>query len=72
MSNLNEFKDMLVATTFGEQGLERKRAGVCVKCGEPFTDKNVHTEAGWKETKISNMCEDCFNSIFEGAEDEED
>lgn len=38
--------------------------GLCNVCRQPFTDKNVHTEAGWRETKISNTCEDCFDKMF--------
>lgn len=36
----------------------------CVLCGEEFSDKNTHTDAGWKETKISGMCEDCFDDVL--------
>ena len=45
--------------------LENKTKGTCVKCGEPFSTKNVHTQAGWEETKISGLCEDCFDNLFE-------
>lgn len=38
--------------------------GICNVCREPFTEKNVHTEAGWREVKISNTCEDCFDEMF--------
>lgn len=38
----------------------------CVDCHEPFTDKNVHTLMGWKETRLSGMCEDCFDKFFGG------
>lgn len=36
----------------------------CISCGEKFSDKNVFTELGWKETKISGMCEKCWDTIF--------
>lgn len=39
--------------------------GVCINCREPFSEKNVFTEDGWKETKISNMCEKCFDGLFD-------
>lgn len=35
----------------------------CVFCKEPFSDKNVFTQLGWRETQISGMCEKCFDSI---------
>lgn len=36
----------------------------CVFCGEEFSDKNVFTDAGWRETKISGVCETCWNKSF--------
>jgi hypothetical protein len=36
----------------------------CVECGQPFTSANVYTPEGWKETKISGMCEKCFDRAF--------
>lgn len=53
-------------------GLELARRlhdGECIECGEPFTEKNVHTELGWRETKISGMCEDCFDEVTGDPED---
>jgi hypothetical protein len=35
----------------------------CRRCGEPFTDANVHSEAGWLETGISGLCEVCFDTL---------
>lgn len=43
----------------------------CICCKEPFSDINVHTKEGWKETQISGMCETCFDDLFDGMEDEE-
>ena len=42
----------------------------CIECGRPFTDANVHSNDGWRETRISGLCEDCFDAATE--EDEED
>lgn len=36
----------------------------CACCGEPFSDANVHTPDGWKETQISGMCETCFDDAL--------
>lgn len=41
----------------------------CIACGEPFSDENVFTEAGWRETQISSMCEKCFDGLFEDEEE---
>jgi hypothetical protein len=37
----------------------------CIQCRELFSPKNTHTEAGWRETKISGFCEDCFDGVFQ-------
>lgn len=36
----------------------------CVECKEAFTNKNVFTLDGWKETQISGYCEKCFDDLF--------
>jgi len=46
--------------------LDNAERGCCIKCGEAFSDKNTHTAMGWKETRISGMCEDCFDKLFSG------
>jgi hypothetical protein len=38
--------------------------GCCVSCKQPISEQNTHTEAGWRETKISGLCEDCFDAAF--------
>jgi hypothetical protein len=37
----------------------------CRSCKQPFSDKNVHTDAGRREIQISGICEDCFDRMFE-------
>ncbi len=46
------------------------KAGHCLECKEPFSEKNIYSEAGWREAKMSQLCEKCFDKMF--AEDEED
>ena len=60
--NLKEFKDNLAEELFGPTD-----ENCCVFCKQPFTEKNVHSEAGWKEVKISQLCEDCFDLTFIGG-----
>jgi hypothetical protein len=43
----------------------------CVRCGAGFSDLNVHTDAGWREIRLSGMCEDCFDEVTIYDEDEE-
>lgn len=58
---LNDFKKWLAEKTFGPTP-----EGCCVKCKEAFSDKNVFTHLGWKETRISHMCEKCWDDMFKG------
>ena len=44
--------------------------GHCIQCNEPFSDKNVHSEAGWRETKLSQQCEDCWDKIMRDLHDQ--
>ena len=41
----------------------------CICCGEAFSENNVFTEAGWREAKISGMCEECFDALFNDDQD---
>ena len=59
----------LVVAMLPEQMQANLNAGVCVSCGRPFTDKNVFTTAGWRETRISQTCEKCFDALFEDEDD---
>jgi hypothetical protein len=42
--------------------------GCCVKCKKPFTEANVFTTAGWRETTLSGMCEACWDNLFKEDE----
>jgi hypothetical protein len=42
----------------------------CICCKQPFNTINTFTEAGWKETQTSGMCETCFDELFEDMEQE--
>lgn len=40
--------------------------GRCVDCGQHFVDGvNVFSDAGWRETEISQTCEKCFDALCE-------
>lgn len=45
---------------------------VCINCKKPFTNENVFTYLGWKETRLSGMCEKCFDACTLAFEDEEE
>lgn len=35
----------------------------CLRCKDAFTDSNVYSALGWKETQISGFCESCFDTV---------
>lgn len=35
----------------------------CILCKQVFSDKNVYSDEGWKETEITQMCELCFDKV---------
>jgi hypothetical protein len=62
--DLADLKQNLEQECFGHT-----EPGHCVQCKEPFSGDNTFTDAGWRETKISKMCERCFDALFENEED---
>lgn len=46
--------------------------GCCEKCKAPYSDANVFTAAGWRETRSSGLCEACWDALFKPMEDGED
>lgn len=42
----------------------------CIACGEPYSDKNIYSAAGWGEARISGFCERCFDADCAEPEDE--
>lgn len=65
MTTLNEFKRRLCQEAHGRQPDGR----TCVQCNQAFSNDNTWSEAGWRETQISGLCERCFDSEF--ADEEE-
>jgi hypothetical protein len=42
----------------------------CIQCRQPFKyGVNVFTKEGHAETKISGMCEKCFDKLFKDEDD---
>lgn len=35
----------------------------CWRCKKEFTEDNVFSELGWRETQISGLCEQCFDYV---------
>lgn len=69
MSNpLQDFKDKMARQAFGVAPSDVP--GKCISCREPFSPNTVFTEAGWRETKISGICEACWDKMFQEDDDE--
>lgn len=67
---LQAFEDLADAS------VARQPRAACFSCGRPFVFAlgpvgTVYTEAGAAETRISGMCENCFDNLFVGMDDEE-
>jgi RNase P subunit RPR2 len=41
----------------------------CRDCKALFGPENTQTEEGWRETQISQFCENCFNARFAESKD---
>lgn len=61
----------------GADGDEYKMSGICdpkglcIECQQPFKfGVNVFTKEGLAETRITGMCEKCFDALFEEDDDE--
>ena len=52
-------------------GRNKLQFSKCIECSNPFSDANVVSRAGWLETQISGMCENCFDTLFAEEEPEE-
>ena len=37
----------------------------CIQCKQKFSHENVFTEEGKAETQISQLCEKCFDALFQ-------
>lgn len=35
----------------------------CLLCSNKFTNENVYSKMGWRETQISGFCELCFDKV---------
>lgn len=63
MTSLRQLKGEILKII--EQEVGKAPPGCCVSCKEPYSDKNVFTQAGWRETLLSGLCEKCFDSMFQ-------
>lgn len=64
--DLNSFVQSIRTFAYGEDAKE----GCCIQCKQPFKQGvNVYTKDGWNETRLSGLCEKCFDESFADLED---
>lgn len=66
MSDLERLKEESAKAAGFDRSMMKE--GKCVQCKEPFSDSNFFTHLGWKETKISGLCEKCWDAMMGGGE----
>ncbi len=66
---LQETKDWLAIAACGITTKEAWGKGICIECKEPAEPK-CHTVAGRGEYRISAMCEECFDKLFEDEDED--
>jgi hypothetical protein len=63
-----DFTDTLALQAFGPDAVKNLTEGNCPKCGKNAL-QNCYSDAGRRETKISGICEICFDLMFGGSEE---
>ena len=58
------FLDRASVAAFGFPRSEAIQDGICVRCQWPVAGR-CHSPEGLAESKISGMCEVCFDALFE-------
>lgn len=64
MSDLQSFKDFVATQLHGMTKAEAHEKDICIDCKQPWQPK-THTDAGKREYRISGMCEECFDALFD-------
>ena len=72
MTTLNNLKANLAETVFGISLANAHARNICVSCKSPIRDERgmeetgengqIYSDAGWKEYRISGLCETCFDN----------
>ena len=62
-------KDDIANSLYGMTKAEAHAKGICIQCQEPAIPK-CYSDAGREEYKISGLCEECFDQIMGGGDNE--
>lgn len=68
MSNLEKLKTELAQGIYGITKQEAYARNICIDCKEPWEPK-THTDAGRREYRITAICEECRDKMFENGDD---
>ena len=64
MNNLEQLKKNMQDDCYGEDSTDNRTKGLCIDCKEPAIPK-CYSQAGISEYRISGLCEECYDKIFE-------
>jgi len=64
---LQRFKDSVAVAAFGTTKAAVQQQGLCISCKQPAISK-CYSDAGHREYRISEMCEECFDAMFKEEE----
>uniref|UniRef100_A0A6M3KYN1 Uncharacterized protein n=1 Tax=viral metagenome TaxID=1070528 RepID=A0A6M3KYN1_9ZZZZ len=70
-TDLQGFKDRLAIDLYGQTTAQATQTDLCIQCKEPALDK-CYSDAGRSEYRISGLCEQCFDNIFEEEDNAEE
>lgn len=66
-----EYLKDVIEKEYGIRPLTRNENGdvICYCCGR-VAKEHCYSSAGLRETEISGMCEECFDEMFNGEDEE--
>ena len=67
--DLDQFKNDMARDIYGMSKDEAIEKGICLECNEQALPK-CYSPEGRKEYTISGLCEQCFDKMFDHAEED--
>lgn len=65
MTDLHEMAEQMKKTLYPNM-----KPGCCVECNQTFEyEVNIFTQAGWREARITQTCEKCFDALWAECEE---
>lgn len=78
MSTIKNLQNNLSLSIFGITLWEAHAKNICINCKSPIRDERgesaeetgesgqIYSDAGWREYRISGLCETCYDSVMGG------